>query len=68
MSWLRGSTPMTLPSATRRYMPHWTPQNEQWVGTSRSPAAVAFQWAAGSAPASPRKSPAPGGTTGKVVT
>ena len=64
MSWLRGSTPITLPAATRRYMPHCTPQNEQWVGTSRSPEAVAFQWAAGSPPAAPRKSPAPGGTTG----
>ena len=64
MSWLRGSTPITRPSITRRYMPHWTPQNEQWVGTSRSPAAVAFQWAAGSAPPAPRKSPTPGATTG----
>jgi hypothetical protein len=45
-------------------MPHWTPQKQQWVGTSRSPAAVAFQWAAGSAPPAPRKSPTPGATTG----
>src|SRR4029450_5297122 len=49
MSWLRGSTPTTRPSATRRYMPHWTPQKQQWVGTSRPPTT-----AVGSAPAPPR--------------
>jgi hypothetical protein len=66
MSWSRGSTPNTLPSlSTRRHMPHWTPQKEQCVGTSRSPARVARQCAAGSPPASPRKSPVPGGSTGK---
>jgi hypothetical protein len=64
MSWLRGSTPTTRPSITLRYMPHWTPQKQQWVGTSRSPAAVAFQWAAGSVAPAPRKSPTPGATTG----
>ena len=42
-------------------MPHWTPQKQQWVGTSRSPAAVAFQWAAGSAPAGAAEVADPGG-------
>ncbi len=36
----RGSTPVTLPSETRRYMPHCTPQKAQWVGTKLGRKAV----------------------------
>lgn len=61
MSWLRGSTPNTLPPlSTRRYIPHWTPQKQQCVGTRVSPFWSACHWSAGMPPAS-RKLRVPGG-------
>src|SRR3546814_8461291 len=57
---IRGSTPTTSPAATRRCMPHWTPQNAQWVETQRSSALSVSQPPVASAPAEWR-SATPGG-------
>lgn len=63
MSWLRGSTPKTFPAAfTRRYIPHCTPQKQQWVRTRVCSAWSARQPEAGRPPAS-RNSRVPGGAT-----